>query len=91
MSGRSSTFNESNASFDNRVWYVCPCATLSRLPVEPLVKVYFTLLGVIVEVYAFATLFDHDGNFVQQNLDNYVHSAMYRFWLKWCRRSSYLV
>ena len=67
--------------FVEPVWYRCGGARLSKLPVEPVVKVVFALLGVLGElVESRATsLFDENGEFVSKNLDNYAHSVMYGF------------
>ena len=54
---------------------------LSKFPVEPLTKVVFAILGVIVELPASKAtpLFDEKGEFVPDHVDNYAHTAMYSF------------
>lgn len=63
------------------VWYSCPGARLSTIPVEPIVKVVFAMLGVLAELPASraATLHDEDGELIAQHLDNYTHAVMYGF------------
>lgn len=63
------------------VWYSCPGARLFMLPVEPIVKVVFAVLGVLAElpVSRAATLYDENGELIAQHLDNYTHSVMYGF------------
>ena len=63
------------------VWYSCPGARLSAIPVEPIVKVVFAVLGILAELFVArsATLHDEDGELIGQHLDNYTHSLMYGF------------
>ena len=63
------------------VWYSCPGARLSTIPVEPIVKVVFVVLGVLAElpVSRSATLHDEDGELITIHLDNYTHAVMYGF------------
>ena len=61
------------------VWYSCPGARLSAIPVEPIVKIVFAVLGISVELFIAraATLYDEDGELVAQHLENYTHAVMY--------------
>ena len=63
------------------VWYSCPGARLSAIPVEPIVKVVFAVLGILAELFVAraATLHGEDGELIAQHLDNYTHSLMYGF------------
>ena len=63
------------------VWYSCPGGRRSSLPVEPIVKVVFAVLGVLAEllVSRAATLYDEHGEPIAQHLDNYTHAVMYGF------------
>ena len=63
------------------VWYSCPGARLSAIPVEPILKVVFAVLGVLAELFAGRqeTLYDKDGELIAQHLDNYTHAVMYGF------------
>ena len=63
------------------VWYSCPGARLSAIPVEPILKVVFAVLGVLAELFVDrqATLYDKDGELIAQHLDNYTHAVMYGF------------
>lgn len=63
------------------VWYSCPGARFSAIPVEPIVKVVFAVLGVLAELFVgrAATLYDDDGELVAKHLDNYTHAVMYGF------------
>ncbi|KAJ7387457.1 Family of unknown function (DUF716) [Desmophyllum pertusum] len=70
-----------SSPFVQPVWYSCRGARLSKLPVEPIVKVIVAVLSVICELleYDQTALFDDNGEFVAEHLDNYAHSAMYAF------------
>lgn len=63
------------------VWYPCPGKTLSKIPLEPIVKVLLGVLGVLGEIVLSKawTLIDKDGKFVADNLNNHSHTAMYCF------------
>ena len=63
------------------VWYSCPGARLSAIPVEPILKVVFAVLGVLAELFVGRqeTLYDKDGELIAQHLDNYTHAVMYGF------------
>lgn len=63
------------------LWYSCHGDKLSRIPMEPLVKVIIALGGVLVELpfAQSATLFDENGGFLSANLPNYQHAMMYCF------------
>lgn len=63
------------------VWFSCPGKTLSKIPVEPIVKVLLAILGVLGELGLSKawTLIDKDGEFVAENLNNHSHTAMYCF------------
>ena len=76
--GRRSTLRGSNP-YVEPLWYSCPCARFSKLPVEPAVKVSFAVLGVSLELYGSVNLFDENGDFIAGRLDNYAHSVMYGF------------
>jgi len=63
------------------VWYSCPGTRLSSLPVEPIAKIVFLVLGVLAELFVSraATLYDENGELIAQHLDNYTHAVMYGF------------
>ena len=64
------------------LWYSCHCERLSRIPMEPLIKVILALGGIMVELpfAKSATLFDkNSGEFLSANLPNYQHAMMYCF------------
>jgi len=63
------------------VWYSCPGTRLSSLPVEPIAKIVFLVLGVLAELFVSraATLYDENGELIAQHLDNYTHVVMYGF------------
>ena len=63
------------------VWFPCPGKTLSKFPVEPIVKLLLAILGVLGELVLSKawTLTDKDGEFVTENLNNHSHTAMYCF------------
>lgn len=63
------------------VWFQCPGKTLSKIPIEPIVKVILGILGVLGELVLSKawTLINKDGDFVAENLNNHSHTAMYCF------------
>lgn len=63
------------------VWYPCPGKTLSKIPLEPIVKVFCAFLGVLGElvIHASWALIGKDGEFVKDNVNNHSHTAMYCF------------
>ena len=70
-------FNRESNHVVNRaslLWYLCPGpAWLSKLLVENAIKIAFAVLGLIAEL--FSTLFDENGEFVPEHLDNYAHTV----------------
>ena len=63
------------------VWYTVGGGRLSKIPVEPILKVVFAIMGVIAELLISRemALFDENGEFISKHLDNYAHSLMYGF------------
>lgn len=63
------------------VWYSCPGARFSSLPVEPIAKVVFMVLGVLAELFVShaATLYDENGELIEYHVNNYTHAVMYGF------------
>ena len=62
------------------VWYACCGARLSKVPVEPIVKVALAVHGVIAEIVVSKTTTLSDENEASDHLDTYyAHSIMY-----WC-------
>ena len=63
------------------VWYPCCGRTLSKIPLEAIVKVIFAVLGIIGELLLSEswTLIDKNGKFVADHLNNHGHTAMYSF------------
>ena len=82
-SGRLSHSTRGRARFKSTqpVWHPCPSPTLSKIPVEPLMKVILAVIGVLVELPFgnSATLFNENGDVVADNLPNYGHAMMYGF------------
>ena len=64
-----------------RVWYLCPGPTISKIPVEPMTKVILSVIGVLAELPLAnsVTLYDVDGEFMAKNLPNYSHATVYCF------------
>lgn len=62
-------------------WFACPGKTLSKIPVEPIVKILLAILGVLGELVLSKawTLIDKHGEFAAENLNNHSHTAMYCF------------
>ena len=63
------------------VWYPCYGQKISKVPVEPMLKVVLVVCGVLVELPLShsATLLEENGDFVSNNLPNYQHAMMYCF------------
>lgn len=63
------------------VWYPCPGKTLSKVPLEPIVKVLLGVGGVLGELFFDGswTLLDKDGEFIAEHINNHSHTAMYCF------------
>ena len=63
------------------VWFQCPGKTLSKIPIEPIVKVVLAIVGVLGELVLSKawTLINKDGEFEAENLNNHSHTAMYCF------------
>lgn len=63
------------------VWYPCPGKTLSKIPLEPIVKVLSAVTGVTGELFFDGSwaLVDKNGKFVTEHLNNHSHTAMYCF------------
>ncbi|XP_022797096.1 transmembrane protein 45A-like [Stylophora pistillata] len=63
------------------VWYPCPGKTLSKIPLEPILKVFCAFLGVLGELalHQSWTLIGNNGEFMEDNINNHSHAAMYCF------------
>ena len=68
------------------VWYQCPGLTLSKIPLEPLLKVILSAIGMLIEVPPspfnnLAKLFDEQEGerIIAKNLRNCKNALMYGF------------
>ena len=63
------------------VWYQCPGPTLSKIPLEPMIKVVLSAIGILVEMpfNNSAKLYDEQGELITKNLRNHGHALMYGF------------
>lgn len=77
----SSTAANQRSNSIQPVWYLCHGSRFSKFPVEPAIKVFFAVLGVIGELPGSksSALYDSTGDFSKDNIDNYAHSVMYCF------------
>lgn len=77
----SDSSNERLKSQSPAVWYPCPGQRLSKIPLEPIVKVLFGILGVVGELFFDGSwiLIDKNGKFVAEHLNNHSHTVMYCF------------
>lgn len=66
---------------ESPVWYPCPGRCLSRIPVEPIIKVFSGIVGVVGELFLDGSwvLIDEKGEFVAEHLNNHSHTVMYCF------------
>ena len=67
--------------FNQQVWYSCQGSLLSRIPLEPILKVSGAILGILLELFPDHeyALMDKDGEFIVTHLNNYGHCTMYAF------------
>ncbi|KAK9917098.1 hypothetical protein WJX75_000858 [Coccomyxa subellipsoidea] len=67
------------APYSARTWYDFPFS--SRVPIEPLLKVLLTFIGINGELWfgheSWRTLYGDDGRFILDNINEWQHSAMY--------------
>lgn len=79
--GSSGTANATRLKSHAPVWFACPGKTLSKIPVEPIVKILLAIIGVLGELVLSKawTLIDKRGEFAAKNLNNHSHTAMYCF------------
>lgn len=66
---------------ESPVWYPCPGRCLSRIPVEPIIKVLSGIVGVVGELFLDGSwiLIDEKGEFVDEHINNHSHTVMYCF------------
>ena len=74
-------YRRGSPSLSVRVWYSCPGARLSKLPLEPMAKIFLAVIGVLGELLLSKSvaLVGEDGELVADHLNNYGHSVMYCF------------
>lgn len=95
---RPSSSSNARLKTQSRVWYPCPGRYLSKIPLEPIVKVALGITGVIGELFVDGsfTLIDKNGDFIAEHINNHSHTAMYCFFslsgvvdlVLWCGKVS---